>query len=109
MFLIQKEYGEYSSIAAEGTYFAVFCLLEKNHQAPQALDMAEKAYEILNHYTLQAEEWDKAIWRQWQQQMKWCGALYHINGNIDKALYFYQNGYDIRLHKDIENKDYKRY
>lgn len=32
-------------------------------------------------------------------------ALYHLNGNIDKALYFYQNGYDIRLHKDIENKE----
>ena len=31
--------------------------------------------------------------------------MYHLNGNIDKALYFYQNGYDIRLHKDIENKE----
>ena len=39
---IQKEYGEYSSIAAE-EYLQYSVLLEKNHQLQQALDIAEKA------------------------------------------------------------------
>lgn len=103
---IQKEYGEYSSIAAE-EYLQYSVLLEKNHQLQQALDMAEKAYEILNHYLLQAERMEQGYMEAMAaaDASDRVGALYHLNGNIDKALYFYQNGYDIRLHKDIENKE----
>lgn len=103
---VQHEYGEYSSVAAE-EYLQYSALLENNQQAQKALDMAEKAYEILIHYLFQAERNNQG----YMEAMAAADAsdrvakLYRLTGNVEKALNYYNNGYDIRLNKDIENKE----